>query len=203
MVERLDGPRPVVFPLAAGAAAWSGLYGLLQAGFSLSARAGSFLREFMSSVLLFPDEYIERAVSTVFLDGKPVDDIDAARVAEGSLVALSAAMPGLVGAVMRRNSPYASFRESISHAAARERDPGGRAGAGGSEACSVRVRLFNSVMRDRGPEILSRGAIVTAGDAERALGAPFRAMLDAAGGRAFSDGELVLLRIAVPEGDRR
>jgi hypothetical protein len=157
--------RMIEVELTAGGPARDRLSGLLQAGFAVPSRAGLTLREFMRETLRFPDGYIETAVSTVFLDGKPVDDIDAATVAEGSLVALSAAMPGLLGAMMRRNSPYASLRESISF------DPAAPAAGepARGKACRVWVRLFNAVMRERGSDLLSRGIIVPADAAFRAL----------------------------------
>jgi hypothetical protein len=141
---------------------WGAALALLQAGFSLPAREGMSARDFMREALGFPDDYIEGVVSTVFLDDSPVDDIDAARIVEGSRIALSAAMPGLVGAVMRRHSPYAALRETISYRS----DVGSEWSAGGlseggtegrSAAIRVGVKLFNSVMRDRGPEVLARG----------------------------------------------
>lgn len=145
---------------------WGAALGLLQAGFFMLAREGMSAREFMRDILAFPDPYIEGVVSTVFLDDSPVDDIDATRLAEGSRIALSAAMPGLVGAVMRRNSPYAALRESISYKkdgaaamSAVERPPEIRVG----------VKLFNSVMRDRGPELLARGIYLRGEAAEEAL----------------------------------
>ncbi len=179
--------------LDAGDPAWDRLMGLLQAGFAVDSPAGLSLRDFMRRTLRFPDDYIEGSVSTVFLDSKPVDDIDAAGVAEGSLVALSAAMPGLVGAVMRRNSPYASFREAISWG------PDGHTGSSIGDSCTVRVKLFNSVMRERGPDITSRGIIVRAAEAAivagNGSGAP--------GNHLAAYDEPVLLRINAPLGTAR
>ncbi|MDP3176443.1 MAG: hypothetical protein Q8M76_00980 [Spirochaetaceae bacterium] len=213
MVGGRGEAREAEFALPGGDQAWSGLYGLLQAGIALESRAGLSLREFMRETLFFPDPYIEGAVSTVFLDGKPVDDIDSARVGEGSLVALSAAMPGLVGAVMRRNSPYASFRESITYGAGAEGGSGLRPGGDGRDAdaaagreaprCAVRVKLFNSVMRDRGPDILSRGVIVSAGEAESALGKTFSALRETKDGGALAETDLVRLRIVATDGETR
>ena len=62
------------------------------------------------------------------LDGKPVDDIGAALVQDGSTLALSAAMPGLVGATLRRGGAYSSFRSAITYHETGERL---RAGEGG------------------------------------------------------------------------
>lgn len=134
----------------------------------------------MAASLGFPAAYVEGSVSTVFLDASPVDDIDAALVKPGCLVALSGAMPGLVGAVMRRKSPYASFRKAISHGgdagAPAELGEGGRpageealAGHGGrvspEESCLVRLKLFNAVLRDMGSFVMERGVWIETGRA--------------------------------------
>ncbi|HUX36588.1 MAG TPA: hypothetical protein VMV44_01680 [Rectinemataceae bacterium] len=177
---------------------------ILQSGFSLRSRAGLSARGFMREVLGFEDSYIEGSVSTVFIDDSPVDDIDAAILREGSRIALSAAMPGLVGAVMRRHSPYAAFRASITHREGEGEARGAGEAGGGAEGSpagpgeiGVRVKLFNSVMRDRGPAVLERGIILGAREAAEALAS---AGLDAgsaapASGSAAAEDEEVLLRI--------
>ncbi len=152
---------------------WEGLLNLLQAGFYLDAEVGVSAREFIREALGFEDAYIEGRISTVFLDSEPVDDIDAAIVRDGSRLALSAAMPGLVGAVMRRKSFYAAFREGISHGhrAAEDPSPAEIEGAGASEPRRGRVlvKLFNSIMDERGRGVLERGVILEGGELARAL----------------------------------
>ncbi len=143
------------------------LSGIVQEGFALYGLEGQSLRDFMRGPLGMSDAYIEGAVSTVFLDYKPVDDLDGAVISPDCLVSLSAAMPGLVGAVMRRNSPYASFREAISHGR-----PTGQDAAAGCRRCIVRVKLFNAVMREHGPLILARGILLEPERISAALGAP-------------------------------
>lgn len=158
---RPGGPAPG--PSEAAAAAF-------QAGVWVLARPGESLRDFMAASLGFPASYIEGSVSTVFLDASPVDDIDAALVKPGCLVALSGAMPGLVGAVMRRRSPYASFRTAISHAgeSADEAAGGDRGPSGPEEACLVRLKLFNAVLRDMGRMVIERGAWLESAEAGQA-----------------------------------
>jgi hypothetical protein len=97
---------------------WPELVNLLQAGFWIEAPGPRSVRAFMRETLFFDDDYIEGSISTVFVDSQPVDDLDAALVGPGSRLALSASMPGLVGAVMRIKSPYASFRSAISYGSA-------------------------------------------------------------------------------------
>ncbi len=148
-----------------GAPEWGPLLNILQAGFLVESRLGLSVRAFARETLGFDDAYIEGRISTVFLDSEPVDDIDTALVWEGSRISLSAAMPGLVGAVMRRNSAYASFRKGISY--------GDKGTLTGGESRSgrgrVRVKLFNSIMVERGPGILGRGIILEAAELEAAL----------------------------------
>jgi hypothetical protein len=154
----------------AGSPVMEAALSLLQAGAGLRCRVGLSARVFMREVLGLDDAYIEGTVSTVFLDSEPVDDIDAAMVRDGSRLALSAAMPGLVGAVMRRNSPYASFREGISHG----REAASPTDAAGEEGFVI-VKLFNSVMRDRGPALLARGVLApgaAAAELARSAGLP-------------------------------
>jgi len=56
---------------------------------------------------------VKEKISTIFLDGKAVDSPETALLREGSTLALSSAMPGLAGAILRRDGPYASLRSSI------------------------------------------------------------------------------------------
>jgi hypothetical protein len=90
-----------------------------------------------------------------------VDDIDAAAVKEGSTLALSSAMPGLVGATMRRQGFYASFRGTITHREEGER-PQEKEGF-------FRVKLFNLLMAELGPFLLGKGIYVPSEEMARFL----------------------------------
>ncbi|KAF0181315.1 MAG: hypothetical protein FD164_1553 [Nitrospirae bacterium] len=129
---------------------------LLQSGFYVGTRyIGCSIRAFLSGQAGMSEEYISRHISTVFLDGMPVDTIDTALLKHGSRLALSSAMPGLVGATMRQGSPLASLRDSISYKA-----------TGSSEGGEgfVFLKLFNLVMKERGSQFLQSGILVTAGE---------------------------------------
>ncbi len=131
---------------------------VLQAGFLVMARLDESIREVLCGQLGLSADYVARRISTIFLDGKPVDNIDAAVIREGSTLALSSAMPGLVGATMRRGGFYASFRSSITH---REE---GHHGAG--KEGLFRVKLFNLLMAELGPPFLERGIYLSHGEVE-------------------------------------
>src|SRR5512137_27882 len=75
---------------------------LLQKGFELKVCLGTPIGVLLRDGLGLTDEYIETRIQTVFLDGKPVDDINGALIRDGSTLALAPAMPGLMGAMLRR-----------------------------------------------------------------------------------------------------
>jgi hypothetical protein len=143
--------------LIMGSATIPRLYPILQAGFFVRSLVGTTVTAFLKNQLELSVKYIEERISTIFLNGKPVDNIDAAIVEEGSTLALSSAMPGLVGATMRRKGPYASLRNAITY---KDRVVGGTSVKEGA----VRLKLFNLVMADLGPLLLKRGIYVSLRD---------------------------------------
>jgi hypothetical protein len=122
---------------------------LLQSGFLVRTPTCGTIRSFLLDQLKLSPEFIERVIQSVFLDGKPVDDVDVARVRDGCTLALSAAMPGLVGATMRRGGYYSCLRSGISH-----REENLPSSAEGGE---VTVKLFNLVASELGSALLSCG----------------------------------------------
>jgi hypothetical protein len=129
---------------------------ILQNGFMVRAQVGCSIKEFLYQQQKLSQEYISKRISTIFLDGKPVDDIDSAVIQDGSILALSGAMPGLVGAVMRRDSFYASFRSSITY---KKGDNGSQ-----QEEGMVVLKLFNMVIKELGPNFLEKGIFIRASD---------------------------------------
>jgi hypothetical protein len=128
---------------------------LLQQGVRIRRRVGCPLEAFLREEIGASPETIGR-IQSIFLDGKPVDDIAAALVLDGSTLALSAALPGLVGATLRRGGTYSSFRSGITH---REGQGTCTPGTGW-----VTVKLFNLIMDELGPGLLREGALVRASD---------------------------------------
>ncbi len=127
---------------------------LLQAGFFVTARTGCSVKTLLCSQFGIDEEYVTRRITTMFLDSRPVDKMESTLVRDGATLALSCAMPGLVGATLRRGGFYAAFREGIS---CREESGEIRAGIG-----SVRIKLFNLLMGELGPLFLGRGITVGA-----------------------------------------
>jgi len=83
---------------------------LLENGFIVKGMAGCSVNEFLRNPMLIGQDYIDKRIQTIFLDGKPVDDLNSAIIKDGSTISLSAAMPGLAGATMRRGGALATMR---------------------------------------------------------------------------------------------
>jgi len=128
---------------------------LLQQGVRVRRRVGCSVAAFLREELGAGPATIEK-IQSIMLDGKPVDDIGSAVVQEGAVLALSAAMPGLVGATLRRGGAYSSFRSGITY------HETGNACAPGEGWVSVKI--FNLLMAELGPELLRTGVLVRLSD---------------------------------------
>jgi hypothetical protein len=142
----------------------------LQRGVAVRTKAGRSVFGFLTEELPLAPEYVRQRITTVFLDGQVVDVVEDAMLREGSLLALSAAMPGLVGATLRRSGPYAAMRAEITRPV--ERDLRESAAA----AVVVRVKLFNLLLGEIGPVLLEHGVLLER-DAVETLGGEARAAL--------------------------
>lgn len=132
----------------------SAFHGLLQAGFLVTCTVGTSIRKLLCDQFGIKQGTVEKKISTIFLDGKPVDDTDSTTVKNGATLALSGAMPGLVGATLRRKSPLASFRQTITaNDIPEERDTGSGA---------IQIKIFNILVKDLGPVFLERGIFLHA-----------------------------------------
>lgn len=142
---------------------------LFQQGFVFKTRVGVSIETFLCADLGLDPQFVQERISTIFLDGKAVDSIATALLREGSILALSSAMPGLAGATLRRGGPYASLRASISY-----RENAGSAPVGKGR---ITVKLFNLLIGELGPLFLERGIGVTSAELRAFLqnqGAEFR-----------------------------
>jgi len=132
-----------------GASQFSSFFQILQAGFILKALVGCSIKSFLTQQLGVSPEYITERIQSVFLEGRPVDDLDSAVIHDGSHLSLSAAMPGLVGATMRRGGFYGALRSSITY-----KESGSPCEI--AEGC-VHLKLFNLLMKELGPDIFKMG----------------------------------------------
>lgn len=127
-------------------------FSLLQQGFLVEARLGVSLKSILCDQIGLSPEYLEDRVQTIFMDGKAVDSLDKTLVEEGCVVALSAAMPGFVGAAFRKGGYYAVMRSSTTHHHAHG-DHGERRGR-------FTLKLFNLLADELGEFFLTRGILL-------------------------------------------
>ena len=121
----------------------------LQRGVVVEARIDCAIRAFLCDQLGLDPDYVDRRIQTLFLDGKSVDDLDSPILKQGSVLSLSAAMPGLLGAVLRRGSRYAAMRTQIAHKGEPTSVP--------DREGTIVLKLFNLLTRELGPIVLKRG----------------------------------------------
>jgi len=101
-------------------------------------------------------DYLSTRIQTIFLNGKTVDDVNEAVVGEGDRLTLSAAMPGVLGAMLRKGGHYAAMRSGISYMESRA--------VGASTKGRIHLKLFNLILGELGPHFLDRGIWVKGKD---------------------------------------
>lgn len=149
--QKTDRPQRHI-ELAVSPAGIPVFFGLLRSGFSIDLSVGCSLEQMFCGQLGVAPDYLRDRAQTVFLNSSPVDDLASASVPDRAVISLSAAMPGLNGAVMRRGGPLAGMRHSISYTpdqACHRSSPG-----------RITLKLFNMVAEELGPHFLTRGIVV-------------------------------------------
>ena len=123
---------------------------LLQTGIRLKSFAGTSIGEFLTSLPELDVEYLSERVQTIFIDGSAVDDLEKRFTGPTHIVALSAAMPGLAGAIFRRNSLYAALRS-----VAKDQEKSNQ----GKREIDIHLKLFNMIALEKGPALLQKGGV--------------------------------------------
>lgn len=126
--------------------------GLFAYGFQINIETGATLFDILCCQIGIPETYINDRVQTVFLNGKAVDDPAREIVNDNAVIALSAAMPGLAGAVFRKGGMLSSMRSS--HEISSPDD------AAAKQQGVVILKLFNLIASDLGSDFLNKGILV-------------------------------------------
>lgn len=124
----------------------------LQKGFYILSKEGKTIYAFLTEDCGISDDYISSKVKTIFINGRPVDDIFKTNIKKGNDCALSGAMPGIVGAMMRIGSPYSPMRNSITVKPDKTVESG--------KEIIFRLKLFNTILFDRGIDFLEKGILL-------------------------------------------
>ncbi|UCD31616.1 MAG: hypothetical protein JSW04_10735 [Desulfobacterales bacterium] len=132
---------------------------LLTKGFTVKTKVGCSVQDLLCRHLGLSADYMEHRLQTIFLDGKAVDDVKDAVAVQGATLALSAAMPGLAGATLRRCGTYAAMRHQITHTG-HSKNPMVKDG-------TIVLKLFNLVAKDIGFLFLAQGVQVSGNDLQR------------------------------------
>ncbi len=121
---------------------------LLQSGVEIKGSSSETMAHFLNRLPGFTMDYVSDTIQTIFLNGTAVDDLTTLVGTEDPVLALSAAMPGLAGAIFRRNSFHAGLRTPTENVIATEKK---------QETIFVTLKLFNSIALERGAELLAMG----------------------------------------------
>lgn len=135
---------------------------LLQRGVWIEVTTGSSLQQLLVDRFGIDREFVDRRITTIFLNNKAIDNLDTAFISPNATLALSSSMPGLVGATMQRGGYYAAMRSAITHNS--EQRPASAADG------RIRVKLFNLLMHDLGGLLLARGILLPTPEAAELLG---------------------------------
>ena len=127
-------------------------FSLLSAGFSVYVKAGCSINDLLSQEFGIPEAYINDRIQTIFLNGKAVDDSKSATLQDGAALALSAAMPGMVGSTFRKEGVFAGMRSQISHVT--------DSSVHHDSQIEVKLKLFNLIAKELGPAFLQKGVSI-------------------------------------------
>ncbi len=128
---------------------------LLQAGFSIEVSPDQTVEQILLTLAGFTKHYIHQRIETIFLNGLPLDSFSAIVTEDKAVIALSAAMPGLAGAIFKKGSIHASLRTQT---LSKDSSPTPASGP-----IHISLKLFNMVARERGPELLEKGCLLSGG----------------------------------------
>jgi hypothetical protein len=124
---------------------------VLQSGIEIKTSRGETLAKFLNRFPGFTAEYLADTVQTIFLNGTAVDDLSLQMTGNNPVLALSAAMPGLAGAIFRKNSFHSALRTETKSVVRKAEQ---------NDYIVVTLKLFNSIASERGVDFLKTGLCI-------------------------------------------
>lgn len=124
----------------------------LQQGVEVEVQVGCSIRQLLREQFGISNEYQKERITTLFLNSRAVDDAATALVGDGAVLALSGAMPGLVGATMRSGGYYAAMRGAMTYQA--------KTADSSAQRGRIKIKLFNLLLSEIGPRILTHGILL-------------------------------------------
>lgn len=123
---------------------------LLQSGLWITIQSGTTIGSLLSQLPGFTSEYITERVQTIFLDGTATDNLDTPLSGARCVVAITTAMPGLAGAIFRKDSHHAALRTTTENTTIDT----------STKETIVTLKLFSALAKERGPGLLSKGLTI-------------------------------------------
>jgi len=157
--QAVEACRPLACSFCLPVESISSFYPLLAQGFFMSITTGCSVKEFLCDYLGWDIEFVQQRVQTIFMEGRLVDDINRALVQDGASIAVSGAMPGVLGAIVRKESFYSARRSQITGQSGADKEPSSRQAQG-----RVRVKLFNVIAKEKGSALFDKGIIIMGKD---------------------------------------
>ncbi len=133
---------------------------LLQSGIFIHVHQGESIGGLLCSLPGFSEEYISTRIQTIFVDGLPADDLTQEFVKKETVLAVSAAMPGVAGAIFRKGGIHAALRTGTAKQTA---------STSVQTTLTVRLKLFNVIAKERGKELLAKECFIQSDSLEKFL----------------------------------
>ncbi len=133
---------------------------LFSFGVGIDAKAGMTLPSLLCDQLGIARDYIDQRVQTIFVNSRAVDRPDQVVLHSGDKIALSAAMPGLAGATLRREGLLAAFRQDITY-------KDGGPSSDQQQSIVVTLKLFNLVAEELSAHLLRIGVWINSHEIEQ------------------------------------
>ena len=157
---------------------------LLQSGIFIHVHQGETIGGLLSSLPGFSEEYITTRIQTIFVDGLPADDLAQEFVKKETVLAVSAAMPGVAGAIFRKGGIHAALRTGTARQTT---------STSVQTILTVRLKLFNVIAKERGKELLTRGCFIQADSLKKFL--TYRPLLEQDIDNIMIDGQKATMEI--------
>jgi hypothetical protein len=126
---------------------------LFQQGVELEVEVGCTIKQLLTEQFGISSDYLAARITTLFLNSKAIDDAAMAVVRDGSVLALSGAMPGMVGATMRSGGHLAAMRGAMTYSDVQQ--------AATAKSGRIKVKLFNLLLSELGPKLLTWGILLS------------------------------------------
>lgn len=120
---------------------------IFNVGIGIVTHTGIPLMALLCDQLCIDRSYIDQRIQTVFVNGRAIGNRNKAILSANAVVALSTAMPGLVGCAFHKQGPLTDCREDIV-------DTSLESAQTDRHATVVTLKLFNMVATELGPDLL-------------------------------------------------